>query len=42
MATAIHDVAALTLASGIFVAVFMPETLSKAVPTVNVDERTGT
>ena len=29
MATAIHVVAALTLASGLFVAVFMPETLSK-------------
>jgi predicted MFS family arabinose efflux permease len=32
MATAIHVVAALTLASGLFVAVFMPETLSKTLP----------
>jgi MFS family permease len=32
MATAIHVVAALTFASGLFVAVFMPETLSKTLP----------
>ena len=32
MATAIHVVAALTLASGLFVTAFMPETLSKTLP----------